>query len=372
MKILFPIKSFYPAQSGGPSNTIYWHSKELAKQEVIPYVVTSDNDIIDNTIVRNKWIYKYNFPTFYSTNRSNKFAFNLTYNAIKKIKSVDIVHLNSLFYPPNFIILLAGLLLKKTIICSVRGELESFALSQGNKTLKKFIIFLYTRISSYIYFHGTSESELKNISLAFPKHRDSFCLMNYMDLPNIIKIEKEKQFLFIGRINRIKAIHKIIEGVFLSKKFRSQGFKLVIAGTGDKKYLGYLNTLIKKYNLEGCVKILGRRVEGTDKQKLFAQSYFTLLLSETENFGNVVIESMSQATPVITSIGTPWSILNELNIGYHVSNSPQGIAQTFDNAIELEEFEYNIRSEKSLKYVYDQFDIKKNIVNWLNIYKNLS
>lgn len=41
-----------------------------------------------------------------------------------------------------------------------------------------------------------------------------------------------------------------------------------------------------------------------------------LLVSESENFGNVIIEALSQGTPVIASCGTPWAEIEKKNAGF--------------------------------------------------------
>ena len=49
--------------------------------------------------------------------------------------------------------------------------------------------------------------------------------------------------------------------------------------------------------------------------------------SHNENFGNVVVESLSQGTPVIASTGTPWKILEKYHAGYWIKNNPENIAK---------------------------------------------
>ena len=216
MKILFPIMSFYPAQSGGPSNTIYWHAKELVGYNFEPFVVATDNDIIDPAIIRDKWTTLNQFNVIYTRNWNNKYAFNLTRAAIKKLKEVDMVHFSSLFYPPNMVIAIFALIYHKKIILSTRGELETFALSQGRPKLKVLAIYIYKMLCRKILFHGTSKSEIENIHKTFKNLGGCVEISNFMQLPDRIITGKKNQFLFVGRINRIKALHKIIEGFGLS------------------------------------------------------------------------------------------------------------------------------------------------------------
>ena len=136
----------------------------------------------------------------------------------------------------------------------------------------------------------------------------------------------------------------------------------------------YLNELNKQAHLLGLdqkIKILGKSIEGLVKEKIYAESKFLLLLSESENFGNVVIEAMAQATPAITSYGTPWAVLNDNKIGYHIDNTPSNIAKVLDEVIDLKEQEYEAISKNCYKYVKDNFDVKTNIHKWVTIYQKL-
>tara|TARA_R110000868_G_scaffold3811_5_gene23468 strand:- start:11676 stop:12797 length:1122 start_codon:yes stop_codon:yes gene_type:complete len=372
MKILFPIMSFYPAQSGGPSNTIYWHAKELVGHQLEPFVVTTDNDIQDSTIIRNKWTTLDQFKVIYTRNYNNKYAYNLTLAAIKKLKEVDMVHFSSLFYPPNMVIAVFALMYNKKIILSTRGELESFALSQGRSKLKVLAIHIYKMLCRNILFHGTSKSEIENIHKTFKNLGGCVEISNFMQLPDRIVTDKKNQFLFVGRINRIKALHKIIEGFGLSEKFRKSNYSFCIAGKGDHKYLDELQKQTNILGLEHKIKILGKSIEGLEKEKIYAESKFLMLLSESENFGNVVIEAMAQATPAITSFGTPWAVLNDNKIGYHINNASTNITKIINEVIDLEEQEYEAISENSFKYVKDNFDVKTNIQKWVTIYQKLA
>jgi glycosyltransferase involved in cell wall biosynthesis len=97
-----------------------------------------------------------------------------------------------------------------------------------------------------------------------------------------------------------------------------------------------------------------------------------VLPSESENFGNVITEALSQSTPVIASIGTPWQILKDKKIGWWTSNTPENLAKVLDELYSLTEKEYNDYSLGARKYVEDCLDIKTSKYNnWSDIYSNL-
>lgn len=58
MKILFPIGSFYPSQSGGPNNTIYWITKGLEQEGVNALIVTTNHGLQPHHNIKlNKWLH---------------------------------------------------------------------------------------------------------------------------------------------------------------------------------------------------------------------------------------------------------------------------------------------------------------------------
>lgn len=104
---------------------------------------------------------------------------------------------------------------------------------------------------------------------------------------------------------------------------------------------------------------------GEDKFKALCSALFTVLVSESENFGNVVIEALSQSTPVISSHGTPWEILEEANAGYWIDNTPESIAKTIDKALELDNTDYS-QMRLNASNLAKSFDIYENIEQWNN------
>jgi glycosyltransferase involved in cell wall biosynthesis len=104
---------------------------------------------------------------------------------------------------------------------------------------------------------------------------------------------------------------------------------------------------------------------------LYAKAYALILPSETENFGNVVVEALNHGTPVIASKGTPWSILETYNAGYHCSNDPELLSKAIDKLLSLSHIDYNEMSANSIKLVEDKFDVNSNILKWITVYKQV-
>ena len=64
-----------------------------------------------------------------------------------------------------------------------------------------------------------------------------------------------------------------------------------------------------------------------------------VLPSLSENFGSVVIESLAQQTPVITTKETPWDELPRVGCGWWVDAGVEPLAETLKEAISLSDQE---------------------------------
>lgn len=371
MRVLFPSYAFYPDQGGGPSNSIYWLSKELVKAGVtVDVVVTnrginalypSDEDVIvDGITVR------------YCSCRSFKIPFKVIWHSFKKVRECDIVHFSSVLFVPNIIIGCYALIRKKTIVWSPRGELADHV----NKGIVKKIYFsVFSRLfSSKVYFHGTSEKEIYEIKKTIGANVNTVLLPNYLELPDKVNAKVEKELLFMGRINPVKALDNLLYSLSLSEKFLESDFIFVIAGTPSgncaEEYYNGLKLQVESLNLQDKVFFIGH-TKGRDKDLKYSKAYFTFLVSHTENFGNVVVESMAQGTPVVTSIGTPWKVLEEKSIGYCVPNSPQSLASVIDEILSLPDDQYFRIRKEAYNFCVNEFSVEKNIHKWITYYSQI-
>ncbi|MCJ8152364.1 glycosyltransferase family 4 protein [Chryseobacterium sp. SSA4.19] len=370
MKIYFPIGAFYPSQIGGPCNTLFWHTCALKSHGIDANITTTSLGIKDGTIEYDKVLEKQCGSIFYGSTLSISQA--VAKQIFTGIRSADVVHLNSLFNVLSIIsfFYIKNFSPKKKIIWSIRGELSPNAL-KFSRAKKKPLLFLYKKMTKNILFHSTSEKETQEIKSVFGD-------VKIVEIPNFIEPSKrredtiKKQFLYLGRIHRIKAIHKMIEGFSKSKRFMDSDFKLIIVGKHEERHSDYYQELLELIKTEGLYDKIEWRghLIGDEKEKAYAESYALILPSETENFGNVVVESLNQGTPVLASKGTPWSVLEQYQCGFHISNTPQDIADTIDVMIDLPQNIYDKMRENATLLVDKEFNVNTQIDKWINIYKN--
>lgn len=370
MKIFFPIGAFYPSQIGGPCNTVYWHTTALKNKDLQVDIVTTSLGIQPDSVPLNRSLEMECGKVFYG--EKTGISWEVFKEIRRGIEEADVIHLNGLFNTLCICSFFYSKIFypKKKIIWTVRGELNDTAL--GFSSLKKqIILYFYKKLSSNVIFHGTSTKEMSEIATTFPASK-LVQLPNFIQPHDKLQLPYDKNFLYVGRIHPIKALDKLIEGFAASKDFRDSDFKLIIVGTHEERYQKYdaaLKSKIIQLNLQDKIEWKGH-LKGLEKEQAYAKAYALLLVSETENFGNVVVESLNQGTPVIASKGTPWSILEQYNCGYHISNEPKAIANKIDEMINVKEEQYLAMRKNACKLIEEEFDVKHHIGKWIKIYND--
>lgn len=368
MRLLISTGIFYPSQVGGPANSLYWLSKNLVKNGIDVTAIATDLGINKESILTNKWNDLDGIKIKYCrTNIINVF-FIIIWNSIKEIPKNDAIMLSSFFYKPNIIIGIIALIYKKKIIWSPRGE----TLASKNFIKRLFLYVIKVIFAKKVSFHTTSYEEKLSLLFSMGRSTTCFTIPNLYELPPINKTAStDKYFLYMGRIAPIKALDRLLHGLSKSKEFLKSDYKLFIAGNVGKQFENYykhLTFFIKNNNqMNEKVFFLGS-IYGISKYKLYSNAYFTFLISHSENFGNVVIESLSQGTPVITSKGTPWKQLADNNAGFWIDNNVNTISQCVDEAINMNLNDYHIMRNNAYELAM-KYDIKNNIDTWINILK---
>jgi glycosyltransferase involved in cell wall biosynthesis len=365
MKIFHPVLCYYPSQAGGPANTVYWLNKTLNTKGIHTNVISTSFGLSEQIKVK-----KYNdFHKVVFFKAINSLFFK---KSIIEIKKTDIVQFSSLFFLPTLVFLLFSVLYNKCIILSPRGELYNAALSQ--KKYKKYIwLNIIKLFQSKINFHATNLFEKDLIYSHFKRAKSIDIIPNYIEIPIKEELVISNSLVFLGRINPIKNIEVLISSLAVLIKIHPD-LKLNIFGEARLDYeMEYLNKLTKqvsKLNLQSAVFFKGH-VNGEVKNKMIAASKALLLPSKSENFGNVVLESLAQGTPVIASKGTPWKILENYNAGYWVNDNSKDFVNSLLKLLSLTDNEYKKMRVNAFKLCKEKFDINSNINKWL-IYYNKS
>ena len=366
MNILHPLLCYYPSQAGGPANAIYWLNKALDPSLFSSKIITTQFGIV-NTI--NSKEYSKSHKVLFLKDKGKSYI----KQSIQELNTSNVVQFSSLFFPPTLPILFSAILKNKTIIISPRGELYGAAINQ-KKFRKKLWISAIRLFQNKINFHATNDFELKIIRKIFPKAKSTVTIPNYIEMPEKKELDIKMTFVFVGRINPIKNIHLLIDSIAEVNKLYPK-VQLDIVGSArldyELSYMKMLQTQINEKDLNDIVCFRGH-LEGDSKNEIIASSLALVLPSKSENFGNVVLESLAQGTPVIASKNTPWKLLEEFNAGAWVDSSIKELTKSMIRILELNENSYLQMRKNAYELCLSKFDIKKNVQVWANYYQKIN
>lgn len=291
---------------------------------------------------------------------------------VSLLTQCDVAHLTSLFYPPSLFFALFARWHGKPVIWSPRGELDEKALVYSTWKKIPFLWLIRRFLSKKVTFHSTSPEETLRVRNVIGANAQVVEIPNFMQIPERIQHAPATPYLLcIGRVHPKKAIENLIAALPLSESFMRSECTLKIAGDHRNAYGEQLQKQVASLGLEEKVAFLGL-VEGVDKQQLYAHASFSILPSHTENFGNVVIESLAQGTPVIASRGTPWQALENEKVGFWPSNDPAGLAAAIEKALSLSRSDYADCRERAVIWALQRFDVEANIGIWIQTYEALA
>ena len=371
LTILFPAGSFYPAQTGGPDNTVYWITKALTKVGHQPIISSTDLGQPPTTPL-NEWLNTDYGKVIYTRNPVHYLPWNVIGNAMKKIQEADILHLSMITYPAAFLsAIFNSAFYGKPMVWSSRGDLDPPMLLRSRRK-KALVLKLINGLvnKKLVWFHSTCDAETRYIRQNFGPEAKVIQIPNYMELPERVSVPGEDYLLFIGRIDPKKAVENLIDAIATSGSFMAQPTKLKIAGDHDNDYGRMLEEKVRKLNLGHKIEFIGH-CAGKDKQILLAAARCLIMPSHTENFGIVVTEALAQGTPAIASTGTPWESLPEHNAGYWVDNDSESLRLAIEKFMHLPLKEVARMRENAYRHAVDGFSIHARVGEWEAAYKRV-
>lgn len=367
MNILLSADCFYPAQAGGIASTILWQAKALAKVGHEVTVVATSKGVPEETPL-DSWLAQGGWWVIYTRNPHFHIPVKHIWYGWKAIQRADVVHVNSLFYPASFVWIMLCQFENKPVVWSPHGELSPAAL-RFRPRLKRLLLFLFKRCHAGVLFQASCAEEANQIRQHFgPRAQVGEC-RTMMERPDVAIRNAQQYLLFVGRIHPIKAIDHLLEALGASVLFRESEYRLIIAGPEtDRMYARELRELVTQLGLSEKVSFVGS-VQGQPKEQLYADACLLVLPSHSENFGNVVIESLAQGTPVIASDNTPWQVLEEQGAGRWVSNEPTLLRQAIEPFLTMPPDQYERYRKQATCLFRRDYDSAINPHVWADFYQ---
>lgn len=211
-------------------------------------------------------------------------------------------------------------------VVTPRGMLSPWAM-QHKRWKKKIAWHLFAKrdISQASMVHATSDleaNELRQLGVTAP----------IVVIPNGVESRprpncdrsKSKTVLFMSRIHEKKGVAELVAAW---RRINDREWMLTIAGPDESNMIADLNL-----SASDRIEFVGE-VSGADKWQLLESASVFVLPTHSENFGLVIAEALMAGTPVITTHGAPWQILEEHHAGWWIPMSVNSVEQTLRTAI---------------------------------------
>lgn len=194
------------------------------------------------------------------------------------------------------------------LACEVAGpiwdKMFPFPINLMGKISEKLIYIFYKETEIWAISDNTKKNiqellpnkEIKVIPLGVEPHTE---IIN--KLKNVKKTEYPSA-IFLARLVKMKGIEAALDiTAFLAKKI--PGFKLIVVGGGDAKYVSYLKEKIKSLDIEDNIQLVGK-VSEAKKFEYLKKAHFLLHPSYKEGFGITILEAALVGTPTVARNGS--------------------------------------------------------------------
>ena len=285
----------------------------------------------------------------------------------------DIVHVNCCWTPDCAMIQRLAQKRGYKVVLTPHGMLEPWIIKRHYRTRKVPALWLYQKaaVQRADCVQATAESE-----------RDNLLKLGYNSNIKVVRLgidaesiemkrswKKSRQILFLSRVHVKKGINFLVEAADVLRN-ELQGYKILVAGEGEADYVEAMKRMISDRGLQDIVQLIGG-VYGDEKWRLFQTSDFFVLPTHSENFGLAIAESLASGTPVITTVGTPWSDLNSAEAGAWIEIGTESLVETLRRFLSLSEDELEAMGRNGRKLIETKYSAHVMAEQMMEVYKGL-
>lgn len=283
----------------------------------------------------------------------------------------DVVHINCCWTPDCAMVQKLAQQCGYKVVLSPHGMLEPWIIHRHYYTRKLPALWLYQKeaVRKADCLHATAESERENLlKLGYNAHVKVVGLG--IDAESIVlkqSWKRTKQVLFLSRVHVKKGIHYLVEAVGVLRE-QLQGYKILVAGEGEPAYVDSLRQMIADRGLQDMIQLIGG-VYGDEKWELFRSADFFVLPTHSENFGLAIAEALASGTPVITTVGTPWSDLNSSQAGEWIEIGTQPLVEALKRFLALPEEELERMGRNGRKLIETKYSAEVMAEKMMDVYR---
>jgi glycosyltransferase involved in cell wall biosynthesis len=383
MKVLQAYLFFSIKYAGGTSDLMFKICKALEKINVKNTILCGSHEFDFNLSQKLK---KTEFKIFKSY--LDKWGFSVTpgyfFYLNKEIKSFDVVHMHVYRTFQNILLYFFCKIYNVPYIMDAHGSVPFFVKKIFLKKIYDFFIgkrilknakylIAETQVGVDEYLSLVPNLDKNKIRIISPP----FDTDEFEEVFEKNKFRNEqiiahgtKIITFLGRIHYIKGVDFLIEGFadFLKKKKDKENYLLCLIGSDDG-YLDEVKKLIKKYNIDKYVKIVGF-LSGSAKNHALFDSDIVVQLSRQEQGAWAPIEAVLCGTPIIVTSGTgSGEDVKRLNAGALVNfGDINKFSETLDDIFNNYEI-WKAKTIKAKNYIIQNLSFNSRINEYTDLYK---
>ncbi len=179
---------------------------------------------------------------------------------------------------------------------------------------------------------------------------------------------KDRQVvLFMSRLSQEKGLDLLIPT--WAELLTSGAYKdtlLVIAGPDYRGYRKVVEAMIEEQGIQRSVLLAGM-VRGQRKAALLRRADVFVLPSYSESFGIVVAEALACGTPVITTTGTPWEQLHQINAGRWIAPTRTELLEVLREMLTMSSSQRREMGRRGMSFVRSEYTWEKAACKFLHI-----
>jgi len=376
LKILHINASYKPAYIyGGPTMSVSMLCEQLHEAGVIVevFTTTANGPTELNVVPNGPLIIDGVKVTYFKriTKDHTHFSPALLKNLYKRVTGFDIVHIHAWWNLVSVLACLIAVWKRIPVILSPRGTLSAYSFNNKNSGKKARIHqLLGKRLLQKIHIHATTVNEANAVKSVIEP-------LSYNVIPNFVKLpplttyntsiaaDEPLKLLFFSRIEEKKGLDILLMAL-TSLNFP---FTLTIAGSGESGYINELKKLIPKHLSE---KVNWAGFHHDDKFDLLSKHHLMVLPSHDENFGNVVIESLSTGTPVLVSTGVGLAgYVQENGLGWVCAASVTAISDTLNDIYQHHQAQINLIRQAAPLIIRRDFAVDELVKQYIQLYSKV-
>ncbi len=333
-KIFIFIDWFLPGyKAGGPVRSMANMVQHLAEQYDF-YILTRNTDYTETiayqNIECNVWVsFQEGVKVYYAdVKHQNKRVYKQLLGDIKP----DVVYINGVYSWKYSILPLwvAKQMGQHKLIVASRGMLARSAIEV--KGVKKKIFLTACRLLGLykgLTFHVTNEKEKQDVKHAMGVNT-FICIADNLPqkkLPTLKPIIKERGVLRLVSMARISPEKNTLFAIQRLADLGTTNGHIILDLYGhiyDTSYWRQCEQLITSLPATITVQHKGT-VDATEVSQTIQDYHALFLPSRGENFGHVILESLSAGRPVLISDQTPWSRLKQTDCGWDLPLDDKGL-----------------------------------------------